>query len=86
MDSVGEVKADVRDIDKRVRNLVSQFATSGSASNATIDAIQGNISTLLTAQELMQAKLTTLKEENSSMHSIVNALSNDVKNGKKFQM
>lgn len=57
---------------------MSHLAISASASIATIDAIQGNISTLLAAQEAMQADIAALREENSSLCSIVNALSIDV--------
>lgn len=67
INSIDEVKEDLKELDDRVKNLVAKLATSASSLNATIDAILDNISTLLAAQEVMQADIEVFKKKNSSM-------------------
>lgn len=59
VDDLNEVKEDVEKLNERVNTFVTQLTNSVSASNATIDAIQDHMTSLLNTQQILQADVVT---------------------------
>lgn len=81
VDQVNEVKEDVMKLDTRLSELVSQLANSASPFNATTNAIQDNINSLFNTQQTLNDDVAALREETTSLRSIIGAPSDDVEKG-----